>query len=97
MPILKWGVAGSLAVALEAFAQAQQAPQPEPKAAPASTPAGADAQQGVRLPASGRNQFSTPVMNIDIKGEGLALPTGVAPAEEPLAKPPDAPAPATAK
>jgi hypothetical protein len=53
-----------------------------------------------RLPGSGRHQFSSPAMRIDIKGEGLAVPAGVAQPEEPLIVPPKpaaAPQPATAK
>ena len=41
----------------------------------------------------GRNQFIAPVMNMQIQGEGLTLPTGVAQPEQTI-KPPAAPAPA---
>jgi hypothetical protein len=64
-----------------------------------STPGVDGAGTAPRLPASGRNQFSSPAMRIDIRGEGLAVPAGVA-QDEPLVppvKPAAAPQPATAK
>jgi len=90
-----WVLAASLGFAGSVAAQqGQQPPQADPKVAvPASVPAGA--QPAPRIPSSGsaRNQFFTPVMGIDIKGEGLALPAGVTQPDEPLippAKPPAA-------
>jgi hypothetical protein len=98
-----WVLVASLGFAGSVAAQGQQPPQVDPKVAvPATvTPAGAG-QQAPRIPSagSGRNQFFTPVMSIDIKGDGLALPAGVAQPDEPLippAKPPAEPPPATAK
>lgn len=93
-----WVLAASLGYAGSVAAQGQQPTQVDPKlAVPATVPAGAT-QQAPRIPSSGsgRNQFFTPVMGIDIKGEGLALPAGVAQPDEPIVKPPAQP-PATAK
>lgn len=96
-----WVLAGSLAFAGSVAAQAPQAPLAEPKAAVpvTATVPGSGTQQVPRLPGSGsgRNQFFTPVMGIDIKAEGLALPAGVAQPEEPIVKPPAAAPPATPK
>ena len=92
-----WVLAASLGFAGSVAAQGQQPPQADPKVAvPVVTPGAA--QQTPRIPSSGsaRNQFFTPVMGIDIKGEGLALPAGVAPPDEPLIPPAKPPA-ATAK
>ena len=103
MPTLnRWFLVGGLAIAGSAAAQGQPAPQADPKTvAPVNATPGVDSTAPtLRLPASGRNQFSSPVMGIDIKGEGLALPAGVAKPDEPLvvpAKPAAAPQPATAK
>jgi len=99
--VLKWFVMASVAFASSVAAQGQP-PQTDPKnVAPVTTTPGVDGSTAApRLPGSGRNQFSSPVMGIDIKGEGLALPAGVAKPEEPLvvpAKPAAAPQPATAK
>jgi hypothetical protein len=90
-------LASSLALAGAARAQV---PQSEPKAAPSATitPA-SDRPNDPKLPASGRNQFTAPVMGIQIEGQGIALPPGVVQADEAPLKPP-APreaAPATAK
>src|SRR2546421_8618662 len=95
-----WVLASGLAFAGSAAAQSQPAPQMDPKASVPGTVKN-DQQPAPRIPSSGgRNQFFTPVMGIDIKGEGLALPAGVAQPDEPLipVKPPAAaPPPATAK
>jgi hypothetical protein len=101
MPTLNvWFLASGLAFAGSAVAQGQPAPQAEPKTVtPVTTTPGQDST-APRLPGSGRNQFSSPAMRIDIKGEGLAVPAGVAQPEEPLvppAKPAVVPQPATAK
>jgi len=48
-------------------------------------------QENTPRPTGGRHQFSTPVMNMEIKGEGVGLPAGVAQPEEPI-KPPAKPA-----
>jgi len=80
-------------------AQGQQA-DPKTVAPVTATPGVDGATTAPRLPGSGRNQFSSPVMGIDIKGEGLSLPAGVAQPEEPLIVPPKPAAvtpPATAK
>ena len=95
-----WVLASSLAFSAGAVAQGQQAPQTEPKsAAPVSaTPGVEGSTQAPRLPSAGRNPFFSPVMGIDIKGEGIALPPGVAQPDEPIKPPaPAAPPPATAK
>ena len=42
----------------------------------------------------GRNQFIAPVMNMQIQGEGVTLPAGVAKPDEPITPPAAAPAPA---
>ena len=102
MPTLnRWFLVGGIAIASSVAAQGQPA-QTDPKnvAPVTSTPGVEGSTPAPRLPGSGRNQFSSPVMGIDIKGEGLALPAGVAKPEEPLvvpAKPAAAPQPATAK
>ena len=88
MPILKQASAAVLAASALAAAHAQQPPAADLKAAvPAATSGTTERQATPRLPASGRNAFSNTAMPIDIKGEGLSLPTGVAPSEE-LPKPP---------
>jgi len=104
MPILnRWLVLGGIAIAGSVAAQGQPAPPADPKTvAPVTATPGVEGSTPAapRLPATGRNQFSSPVMGIDIKGEGLALPAGVAKPDEPLvvpAKPAAAPQPATAK
>ena len=102
MPTLnRWFLVGGIAIASSVAAQSQS-PQTDPKnIAPVNATPGVDSTAPtLRLPASGRNQFSSPVMGIDIKGEGLALPPGVAQPDEPLvvpAKPAAAPQGATAK
>ena len=53
-----------------------------------STPA----HESAPRPAGGRNQFIAPVMNMQIQGEGVALPAGVAQPEEPIKPPAAAPA-----
>jgi hypothetical protein len=104
MPILnRWFVLGGIAIAGGVAAQGQQTPQADPKTvAPVTATPGVEGSTPAapRLPGTGRNQFSSPVMGIDIRGEGLSLPAGVAQPEEPLvppAKPAAAPKPATAK
>jgi hypothetical protein len=103
MPILnRWFLVGGIAIAGGVAAQGQPAPQLDPKGvAPVTATPGVDGTASApRLPATGRNQFSSPAMQIDIKGEGLAVPAGVAQPEEPLippAKPAAAPRPATVK
>src|SRR5258708_34856596 len=78
-------------------AQAPTAPRADPKLA---TPAAAPTQStGPRHSTPSRDQVFSPVMGIDIEGEGLALPNGGA-EEEPIIKPaaeppPAAPAPAS--
>jgi hypothetical protein len=104
MRVFKCFVMASVAFAGSVAAQGQP-PQTDPKnVAPVTSTPGVDGTTPApRLPGSGRNQFSSPVMGIDIKGEGLSLPSGVAQPEEPLippappAKPSPAPQPATAK
>src|SRR5260221_9870908 len=97
MPRLPWVLAASLGFAGSVAAQqGQQQPQVDPKVAvPASVTPASGAQPGPRIPSSGsaRNQFFAPVMGIDIKGEGLALPAGVAPPDQPIVKPPPHPPP----
>src|SRR5260221_3027121 len=98
MPRLPWVLAASLGFAGSVVAQqGQQQPQVDPKVAvPASVTPASGAQPGPRIPSSGsaRNQFFAPVMGIDIKGEGLALPAGGGPPGAPIRNPP-APPPAT--
>lgn len=95
MPALKQASAAALAASIAVVAYAQQ-PVPADAKAAAATPGATEQRAAPRLPASGRNAFSNTAMPIDIKGEGLALPAGVAPVEE-LPKPPaatgNAPAP----
>src|SRR5258708_12976106 len=97
MPTLPWVLAASLGFAGSVAAQqGQQQPQVDPKVAvPASVTPASGAQPGPRIPGSGsaRNQFFTPVMGIDIKGEGLALPAGVPQPNQPTLKPPPPPPP----
>src|SRR5260221_10232110 len=97
MPRLPWLLAASFGLAGSVVAQqGQQQPQVDPKVAvPASVTPASGAQPGPRIPSSGsaRNQFFTPVMGIDIKGEGLALPAGVAQPHETILKPPTQPPP----
>ena len=103
MPILnRWLVLGGIAIAGSVAAQGQPAPPADPKTvAPVTATPGVEGSTPAapRLPATGRNQFSSPVMGIDIKGERLALPKGVAEEEpmiKPAAEPPSAaPAPAS--
>jgi hypothetical protein len=81
-------------------AQSQPAPQADPRTGPTIVTPSTDHQQGTKLPSSGRarDQFFAPVMGIDIKGEGLSLPAGVAEPEEPVKPPAAEPKPAaTAK
>ncbi|MBV9190044.1 MAG: hypothetical protein JO292_10210 [Betaproteobacteria bacterium] len=69
--------------------EAQQMPgQIDPKGAAPGSGHGAAPQQTT---APSRNQFFSPVMGIQIEGQGLTLPKGVA--EDPLA-PPAVPQPA---
>jgi hypothetical protein len=83
-PAGPWLLAASLAAAQSASAQSPQAPAPEPKTtSPATNMSGAQGQQVPQLPARGRNQFSSPVMSIQIQGEGVALPGSVAQPEPP--------------
>lgn len=93
-----WALASSFALAASAaLAQAPApAPKAEPKTSPVPAPGSGETTPAARVPSPGRNQFFSPVMPIEIKGEGLALPTGVAPPEEPILKPPATP-PATAR
>jgi len=80
-----------------------QAPKPDPTVtAPMVTQQGTAASQ--RQPAPSRNQFFSPVMGIQIEGQGVTLPTGVAEddplkaaAENPPVKPTAVPEPATQK
>src|SRR5260370_19014923 len=97
MPRLPWVLAASLGFAGSVAAQqGQQQPQVDPKVAvPASVTPASGAQPGPRIPGSGsaRNQFFTPVMGIDIKGEGLALPpAGSQPPQAIVQAPPPPPA-----
>ena len=69
-----------------AVAQSPGVPQVDPKAT-ASGSHGAAPQQST---APSRNQFFSPVMGIQIEGQGLTLPKGVA--EEPVIAPPAQPA-----
>lgn len=93
-----WVLASSLALAASAaLAQAPgPTPKAEPKTSPVPAPGASETTPAARVPSGGRNQFFSPVMPIEIKGEGLALPAGVAPSEEPIVKPSATP-PATAK
>jgi hypothetical protein len=60
------------------------------------TPAQTTSERGVGTPASGRNAFIAPVVDIRIQDQGLALPKGLeepaitAPAPTPTAVPADA-------
>src|SRR5438477_12516407 len=76
---------------------AAQAPQADPKVAAPAAATSQTTAPGPRSPAPSRNQFFSPVMGINIEGEGLALPKGVV--EEMPAKPaaetPPAPEPAS--
>ena len=51
-------------------------------------------QENAPRGSGGRNQFIAPVMNMEIKGEGVALPAGLAQPEETIKPPASAPAPA---
>lgn len=91
-----WVLGSSLAFAAGVWAQTPAAPELK-----AAVPAGpVEAPQSPRLPGSGRQQFSSPVMAIDIKGEGLSLPAGLERDESlspPTTVPPRPKPPATAK
>src|SRR5260370_36937680 len=95
MPRLPWVLAASLGFAGSVAAQqGQQQPQVDPKVAvPASVTPASGAQPGPRIPGSGstRNQFFTPVMGIDIKGERLPLPAGGVPTDATPLTPPGSP------
>ena len=78
-------------VAFSGSVEAQVPRQIDPKGAAPGSGHGAAPQQST---APSRNQFFNPVMGIQIEGQGLALPQGVA--EDPLA-PPAAPQPAAAE
>lgn len=84
--------AGVLAssLALAAGAAHAQAPKPEAKASPTPVPVTTEspAPQTPRVRSSGRDQFIAPVMGIDIKGEGISLPQGVAQQPDEPIKPP---------
>jgi hypothetical protein len=75
-------------VAFSGSVEAQVPGQIDPKGAAPGSGHGAAPQQST---APSRNQFFSPVMGIQIEGQGLTLPKGVA--EDPLA-PPAAPQPA---
>jgi len=75
-------------VAFSGSVEAQIPGQIDPKGAAPGSGHGAAPQQST---APSRNQFFSPVMGIQIEGQGLTLPKGVA--EDPLA-PPAAPQPA---
>ena len=70
-----------------AAAQAPGAPQVDPKATATSGSHGTAPQQST---APSRNQFFSPVMGIQIEGQGLTLPKGVQedPIVPPAAQPP---------
>lgn len=82
-----------------AAAQAPATPQVDPKVAPPAAATSQSTTPGSRGPAPSRNQFFSPVMGINIEGEGLALPKGVVeempikPAAEPAATPEPSPTP----
>ena len=81
-----------LVVAFSGSVEAQQIPgQIGPKGAAPGSGHGAAPQQTT---APSRTQFFSPVMGIQIEGQGVTLPKGVA--EEPIA-PPTAPQPAEQK
>ena len=85
---MRWILAAMLAASGEAAAQAPSVPRDEQRTI---TPAPATVtlpKAAPEAPASSRNQFSRGAMGIDIKGEGLSLPTGVGSADEPLVVPP---------
>ena len=90
-------------VARNAAAQTPSTRQVDPTVtAPMVTQQGTGASQ--RQPAPSRNQFFSPVMGIQIEGQGVTLPTGVAEddplkpaAENPPVKPAAVPEPATQK
>jgi len=83
--------ASVLSVVVAGTAAAQTPPaRPDPTVtAPMVTQQGTAASQ--RQPAASRNQFFNAPMGIQIEGQGLTLPTGVA--EDPIV-PPAAPQPA---
>jgi hypothetical protein len=87
----------ALSFTASALAQAPAPPPIDPRA-----PAAATSQSTTptpRHPTPSRNQFFSPVMGINIEGEGLALPKGVVeempikPAAEPPATPEPSPTP----
>lgn len=78
-----------MALVGNAVAQAPGAPQVDPKASATSGSHGTAPQQST---APSRHQFFSPVMGIQIEGEGLTLPKGVS-EEEPI-KPAARPQPA---
>ena len=80
--------ASSLALSGTATAQGSVPPQQTRPAVSAPTPG----QDNAPRPSGGRNQFIAPVMNMQIQGEGVTLPTGVAQPEEPIKPPAAAPA-----
>ena len=89
-PASAWVLAASsLALSGTAIAQGSTPSQARP-ALSAPTPG----QENAPRATGGRNQFIAPVLNMQIQGEGVALPTGVAQPEEPIKPPAALPPPA---
>lgn len=91
MSIMKRALWVLLSLAGSAAAQAPSTPQTDPKsAAPAVSITNQSTTPGQRTPTPSRNQFFSPVMGVNIEGQGLGLPRGVAEDEpiKPAAEPP---------
>lgn len=80
-------------LAFAGAALAQMFPGQEPKSMAPTRSVNEPSSPAVRQPTPDRQQFSSPVMPIQIEGSGLSVPSGVD-RDSPYAPPPVAPAPA---
>lgn len=80
-------------LAFAGAALAQMFPGQEPKSSPPTRSVNEPNSPALRQPTPDRQQFSSPVMPIQIEGAGLSVPAGVD-RDSPYSPPPVAPAPA---